>query len=418
MKASKYNYFFRTLDNCCGVFNTFSGAIATLSSQEEAILKKLELFACDIGDIEKSINAGEFLLNGFILPDDIDEQNIIYFDNAYFTFNNRFQFRILPTTLCNARCPYCYEAGIKSLHMDVTTAENVCNFIKQKVELNQRYHIEWFGGEPLLNQEVITFITNNLISHGYTSGTFSMVSNGLLFNEEVVEKAKSIWNLSKIQITLDGLEERYNKTKSAVGINNPFETICQNMLMLADSNIQLIIRLNFDNNFNELAELIHLLGWLFKGKSNISFYIYPLFELVKSVKEPIINNILELNNLLIKEHLMSIDNIYQLRYRHTRCFASCYNSYTIAPDGKLYNCSHIMNDNDSIGSITNYNPYNPKRLSFIELNLSEECKKCIFLPMCKGGCRVAELKMSPMNQCILYKNVFDKVLQQIVKGGE
>ena len=63
-------------------------------------------------------------------------------------------------------------------------------------------------------------------------------------------------------------------------------------------------------------------------------------------------------------------------------------------------------------------PYNPKRLSFIELNLSEECKKCIFLPMCKGGCRVAELKMSPMNQCILYKNVFDKVLQQIVKGGE
>jgi sulfatase maturation enzyme AslB (radical SAM superfamily) len=41
-----------------------------------------------------------------------------------------------------------------------------------------------------------------------------MFSNGLLFNDENIIKAKEIWNLKKIQITIDGTEPFYEKIKN------------------------------------------------------------------------------------------------------------------------------------------------------------------------------------------------------------
>ena len=73
--------------------------------------------------------------------------------------------------------------------------------------------LNWFGGEPLYNIKAIGTITNYLIVHNKEFHS-EMTTNGYLFNETVVKKAKELWNLTGVQITLDGTEKIYNKTKN------------------------------------------------------------------------------------------------------------------------------------------------------------------------------------------------------------
>ena len=63
-------------------------------------------------------------------------------------------YTIFPTTDCNARCFYCFELGRDRVPMSKETAEKAADYIKahcggEKIKLN------WFGGEPLYNQEAI-----------------------------------------------------------------------------------------------------------------------------------------------------------------------------------------------------------------------------------------------------------------------
>ena len=50
----------------------------------------------------------------------------------------------------------------------------------------------------------------------------------------------------------------------------------------------------------------------------------------------------------------------------------------------------------------------------VEAEISEKCRNCILYPICKGGCRAAELKLADLNQCILYKSCLDKILEKIL----
>lgn len=47
-----------------------------------------------------------------------------------------------------------------------------------------------------------------------------MTSNGYIFNDELVEKAKNEWKLKNIQITLDGTRDVYNKAKNYYSEND------------------------------------------------------------------------------------------------------------------------------------------------------------------------------------------------------
>ena len=81
-----------------------------------------------------------------------------------------------------------------------------------------------------------------------------------------------------------------------------------------------------------------------------------------------------------------------------------------------------MDDNNSVGSVDNYSIYNNNRIDFVVYDISDECKKCILYPTCKGGCRAAELKQTNVNQCNVYKSCLDIVAEHLMdyylEGGE
>ena len=108
-----------------------------------------------------------------------------------------------------------------------------------------------------------------------------MISNGYLMNEETVKKAKDFWNLSNIQITLDGTEKIYNKVKNYIykDNSNPFKTVIDNIHHLLNNNILVSVRMNCDkHNEEDLKELVKYLSEEFKGENNFSMYVWPIFE--------------------------------------------------------------------------------------------------------------------------------------------
>lgn len=410
MKLSNYNYWYKSQNDDYFIWNTISGSIIKIDPNEYELLSSHQFGKMEDNIVENLKN------NGVLISDEIDELRILEFDSLYFSFNNPIHIRILTTTACNAKCPYCYEKDLPSITMTKSTADQVVTFIKERILNTQglstdKIHIEWFGGEPLVNHSIISYICDKM-SQNNLSFESTMASNAILFSERVVQEAKERWNLQRVQITLDGIFEDYNNAKGV--LPGTFELVINNIKLLLANDIWVSIRINYFGQDNTVISLIHYISHEFlQQKERISIYIYPLFNACEEIPASIMENVIMLNRIIISEGLMNKEEIYYRRYRNTRCFATNLHGFTVAPDGLLYNCTHAMNKQESIGSIWKYSNYNTNKLLFLHTSFSEKCKSCFLLPICKGGCKAAELGKANMNQCIIYKSVIDLVLNEL-----
>ena len=146
MKRSEYNYFFMDpCNNSYYVYNSFAGSISELSKKEYKLYS---------GNSDLTLLTKEELetakMAGILIEDNIKEKDIIEFDQSYFKVKAAPYFRILTSTACNVRCPYCYENGITPITMSESTMDEVIEFINRRVVPSEPFKIEWFGGEPLI----------------------------------------------------------------------------------------------------------------------------------------------------------------------------------------------------------------------------------------------------------------------------
>ena len=186
-------------------------------------------------------------------------------------------YTILTTTGCNARCFYCFEKGMKSVSMTAETASKVVRYIMAH-RGDEEVKISWFGGEPLVNAKVIDQICTELREQGVPFRS-TMISNGYLFDADKVQRAKDLWQLQQVQITLDGTEQTYNRVKDYVyrGVN-AFERVLQNIGLLTAAGIRVNIRLNVDqHNIGEMAVLVELLHQRFGTNEHLTVYSMQLY---------------------------------------------------------------------------------------------------------------------------------------------
>ncbi len=261
-------------------------------------------------------------------------------------------FTILTTTDCNARCFYCYEKGAKKENMTKETALKVVDFIKRSSG-GEKVHISWFGGEPLYNLEPIDIITSGLKKEGikYVS---KMITNGYLFDEDLISKATNKWHLSRVQITLDGTEEVYNKRKAYIYKDvNAFKRVTSNIENLLKAGISVIIRLNLDiNNYDDLLLLADYLHERY-GKYD-KFYAYAQY--LKNEKQGCPFNgeayTLDKYRIILNEHLERNRKNFRLSSNISiyKCMADGPSAVLIQTNGDLGKCEHYFNSH-SCGTI-------------------------------------------------------------------
>ena len=217
--------------------NVITGQITLLKEDERSILHQLPRKPND--------KMKQLISDYYLVPVDFNEYEFVrgYRSVLQQVERNKekpiTKYILFPTTCCNARCFYCFESGLNKINMDETTTIKVAQFIRDNVKGKQA-EISWFGGEPTVGMKCIDYICYLLKEYGvdYTSG---MVSNGYLFSEDIVAKAVKEWNLKSIQITLDGTEEIYNKTKNYIVPGNAYKRVMNNIGLLLEAGVEVTI---------------------------------------------------------------------------------------------------------------------------------------------------------------------------------
>lgn len=298
-------------------------------------------------------------------------------------------FTILTTTECNARCPYCYERGIRKIPMSGETARDVAGFIMNHRK-GKKVRLHWFGGEPLFNQGAIDIICGKLKENGVPYSSF-MITNGYLIDEAGVEKIKNQWKIDRVQITLDGTEEVYNKTKGYIYTDaNGFSKVMDNIRMLCNAGVYVTVRLNMsEDNYQDLLGLIEYLNSRFrefKGKT-LGIYCHPLFdslgEMHHCYKEgengTVYERLTQIYRRLSELGFASGYDIQSIKYH--RCMADGKNSVVITPGGNLTLCEHCT-ETHIIGNIWDGICDKKEMLEWSRKLEFDECRKCFYYPQC------------------------------------
>ena len=292
-------------------------------------------------------------------------------------------YTILTTTGCNARCFYCFEQGTKPVTMTAETADKVVRYIV-KHRGDEKVSLKWFGGEPLVNARVIDQICTELCEQGVPFRS-SMISNGYLFDADKVQRAKDLWQLRSVQITLDGTEQTYNRVKAYVhqGVN-AFERVLQNIGMLTAAGIHVSIRLNVDkHNIGEMTELVLLLHQRFGTNEHLSIYSHELFgERTPEDEVEIFAQQTQLAQQIAacgyKNHKRGLQKDISLNH----CMADNDGGVVIAPDGHLGKCEHYT-DREFFGHIGSEERDETVIRKFKERPADmDACATCFCYPQC------------------------------------
>ena len=299
-------------------------------------------------------------------------------------------FTILTTTDCNARCFYCYEKGRNRISMCEETARKVAEFII-KNNLGEKVKLRWFGGEPLYNKGVISLICGKLRLAGIEFQS-SMVSNGYLFDDETITDALDLWNLKTIQITLDGTEEVYNRSKAFIyQEGSPYLRVLGNIHRLLDAGIKVNIRLNIDrHNAEDLLVLADVLTDEFGEQKLFRVYSHPLFEAASenaavfhtdSQRQELFLARMRLQEKL-RDGKIAIEGNLPDKLKLHHCMADSDSDIVILPDGHLGKCEHYTDDH-WFGHLDYEERDETMREDFKRLREEiDDCTDCPFYPDC------------------------------------
>ena len=288
---------------------------------------------------------------------------------------------ILPTTGCNARCFYCFEKGSKPVTMIAETADKVVRYIVAH-RGSETVHIGWFGGEPLVNAKAIDQICTELSQQGVPFRS-DMISNGYLFDAEMAQRAKDLWQLQGVQITLDGTVQTYNRVKDYVYRDvNAFERVLQNIGLLIAAGIRVKTRLNVGkHNIGEMAELVELLHQRFGADERLSVYSAGLLDEEHNAE-------LFAQRMQLEQQITACGfarKLYDLPkdIRLNCCMADDDGSrVVIAPDGHLGKCHHYL-DREFFGHIDSEERNEAILRKFKERRADiEACATCFYYPQC------------------------------------
>lgn len=334
----------------------------------------------------------------FIIDDAYDECAVMKLKRNVAIFNmnpSNVKFVIAPTLACNARCAYCYEKDISAKKtMSLSTADDLIKFVRKNADGRKRINISWFGGEPLLNTDIIEHVSKDIIYFSEKNGIefyANMTTNGILIDEYIALIKRC--RIKSVQITLDGTKDVYESVKNYINIVDAFEHIVNNIFLLTQNDIYVSIRMNVGRNNSENLELLcHQLLADTRWNDKIDIYFHPLMDYVKA----------DNGYLDISEYEMMFSSLYQnlfdsgyytsvKQFRINPRTLSCYGwdmtTFAIGPDGELYNCQHELGQPEFVVGDVRTGMYITERLVNEHSNdISPQCKDCLYLPVCQGGC--------------------------------
>lgn len=419
LKFSKYNKIVE-YNNEYIVFNTRTLALVLF---ERNFIEKMKT-----GDIKSFVDlftadeVNMLIENGIVLESDIDELKIIkdeYWFNKY--KDETLNVSILTTLACNFACPYCFETR-RNVKLTPEIENSIFEFIKEQSVNKKFVHIDWYGGEPLLNYDSIKSLSQKIIKlseeRGFTYYS-SITTNGYLLNKEKIDELVK-YNLKSAQITIDGPKEIHDKMRPLANQVGTYDTIINN-IKYASKYITINLRVNINTeNYLRIDELFREI----KDIPNLNLAIKAIVP--ASYKEYNHDTLTakDYANIVIDKYKFAqslgintaIDNIFE-GSMHRYCIVDSDSQFIISPTGKVFKCGESYADDERgiIGGIDENGKIviDDQRKPFWDKDpfAFEECKNCISLPLCLGGCQMKRLIKNTEPCSPEYKYTLDELIK-------
>ncbi|MCF3106959.1 radical SAM protein [Streptomyces roseoverticillatus] len=366
---------------------------------------------------------------GFLVESGFDELAVVR--ERYWNARGNAPVVLLVTTTmdCNLGCYYCYESRSGDA-LNVNDVEGLVAVARDRLarQGKRSLHIDWYGGEPLMNLAFMEQASAALQEFCASEGVAyhaSVVSNGTRWPDDLAVFV-SRHRIRQVQISFDGLQANHDRRRRyRPGYRGPEDTSSfDQALRLVDGLLQhtrVDVRYNADHgNAGDLRGFIELAGrrgWFgaphrcvltvakLSAYSDRSAFLRP-HELTPGEFE----ELQELAKRLLPEKAQDDQDIVQ-GFPHPKtsvCGALAPDSAVIGADGLEYRCGlQVGEPHRAVGRLPvrrnlpllhagpSPAPGEGEWWDAFDPTTLPTCSRCSFLPVCWGGCPKRHLDDSP-----------------------
>ena len=319
---------------------------------------------------------------------------------------------------CNLSCDYCFAGKGKykgcAEYMSFDVAKNAVDFLIENSGNRKILEMDFFGGEPLMNLEVVKKTVEYAKEQGAKRGKtflFTLTTNGVLLNEETVNYLNA--EMENVVLSLDGRKSVHDGVRKTVNGKGSYEVIINNIknFIKKRGDKHYYVRGTFTNRNLDFGEDVLALAEI--GAEHIS-----LEPVVLDKNDPLY--IGEKDLPAIREEYRRLARVYLkrrengqklfnffhfaldleggvcLKKRISACGAG--NEYfSVTPTGDIFPCHQFADKPQyKMGNVFDKNLNENIRKIFKEANLytKEKCQNCFAKYHCSGGCSANNVAFS------------------------
>ena len=347
--------------------------------------------------------------------------------------------RLIITEKCNLDCEYCYERASdiykQRREMSFETAKiSIDSFFGMNSDNDLHISIRFFGGEPLMNfeliEQIIEYIENFYPSY-LDRVNFMLNTNGTLINDDVAKLCKKYGIF--VALSLDGDKDCHDKTRKTIAGGGSFDNVNEGIIKLIENGCKFnLCSVCTDENLPELKKFLDYVSGMqelykYSMPVNFTFLHIPGGESLDTLStETKVAYLIDAIKYAREKRVYSYGGISHFVF--TKLLNGQIGSYcggigseiSVSPDGSVYPCSgnelllgHISRFDDI------FNSDNYKSLLVRVPGKIEFCKDCEIECFCAGGCAaqmdVADLSDDDKKKmCELMKETYIALVKEYV----
>lgn len=388
-----------------------SGAVHVVDEEVYNLLDGLENFSGEqAAERLKSINSlGAKEINQLI------EAGMLFTDDNYITDKMKSNQDSVVKAMClhiahdcNMICTYCFGeqgsfAGSKCL-MSLEVGKKAMDYLLENSGERKNLEIDFFGGEPLMNFEVV----KELVDYGREQEKkfgknirFTITTNGLLLDEE--KAAYMNETMDNVILSIDGRPEINDTMRKTVNGKPTYDLITKNYLEFVKKREgSYYVRGTFTRNnldfTNDVAHLIQL-GFDHVSVEPVVTDVNQSYALQETDRERIFEEYDRLADLYMEKHRLGetfdffhfnvdLEQGPCIIKRLSGCGAGT-EYLAISPEGDIYPCHQFVGNKEFyIGNLFDEKIVNRQRDKFLSASIynKEDCRNCWAKFYCSGGC--------------------------------
>lgn len=311
---------------------------------------------------------------------------------------------------CNLRCKYCFAStgdfGTKRTLMSADTGKKAIDFLIEKSAARRNLEVDFFGGEPLLNFDVVKEIVLYALERQKEAGKnfrFTITTNAVLLNDKHMKFINEY--MGNVVLSIDGRPEVNDRMRVRADGRGTYKDILPKIKEMADSRDQnnYYVRGTFTHeNLDFSKDVLHMADLGFKqisvepvvAASDSGFDIRredlpTLFKEYEELVLEYVNRYKDGKGFNFFHFMMDLDAGPCMIKRMKGC-GSGHEYLAVTPEGDLYPCHQFVGmDEFKMGNVNDGSDINMDiREMFVGQNIytKQECKKCWAKFFCSGGC--------------------------------